>query len=637
MMLLDTINSPKDLKALSLSQLEVLCEELRERIITVVNQNGGHLASPLGVVELTVACHYVFDIGVDQLVWDVGHQCYAHKLLTERRACFDTIRKQGGISGYPKVSESKYDCFGTGHSSTSISAALGMAVARDLAQEEYKVLALIGDGAMTGGMAIEGLLHAGHLGKDMLVILNDNEMSISPNTGALARVFNRLIMASPYKRAKEDAGSFAKRLLGDRMTKTIQDLEKSVKGFITKGAFFQELGFNYIGPIDGHDLPLLIECLSKLKEMKGPIFLHCRTEKGKGLKAAEEDPLAYHGVKPQSVFPADVEGDAVPGKVEAPRAESSRAQSFTEAFAEAMVAAGNEDERVLGITAAMPTGTGLSEFEKHFPERFFDVGICEQHAVTLAAGMAIRGMRPVAAIYSTFLQRSYDQIIHDVCIQNLPVVLALDRAGLVGEDSPTQNGTFDLSFLRSVPNLDVLAPRDALDLKLMLQWALEQGRPVAIRYGRCKAPIIGATENRDVTHGEVLRTGNDATFLVTGPCTQACLDAAETLAAEGFSVGVADARFIKPLDTNLIDSLLDRPLITVEENTLEGGFGSAVMEYCANRGQLERLQLYRIGIPDVFSEQGTREQQLKAHQLDAEGLAKAAQVFLQQRLSHIAK
>jgi 1-deoxy-D-xylulose-5-phosphate synthase len=625
MALLEKINSPHDLRSLSPEELELLAAELRARIIETVNRNGGHLASPLGVVELTLALHCVYDAGVDQIIWDVGHQCYAHKLLTGRREQFDSLRKQGGISGYPRLSESACDSFGTGHSSTAISAALGMAIARDRLGLDHHVVALVGDGAMTGGMAMEALSHAGHLGLDMLVVLNDNEMSISRNTGALAHYFNRLIMASPYKRAKEDVGSFVKRLIGDRMTRTIQDLEKSVKGFITKGAIFQELGFNYIGPVDGHDLPLLIECLKRIKSLHGPILFHCRTEKGKGLKEAEEDPQKYHGIKPMTLKKTDEEGDAIPARVET---RPSAARSFTDAFADAIITGAQRDDRVIAITAAMPTGTGLSKFEKLFPDRFFDVGICEQHAVTLAAGLAARGMRPVAAIYSTFLQRGYDQVIHDVCIQNLPVVFAIDRAGLVGEDSPTQNGTFDLSFLRAIPNLTVLAPRDDIDTAQMVLWALKQRGPVAIRYARSKAPTIGRLEERDVTRGEILRQGEDAFFVAVGPCVGSCLEAAERLAQEGFSIGVADARFVKPLDTALLEAIADRALITVEENTLLGGFGSAVLEHFADTGTLPKLRIHRLGVSDAFCDQATRDGQLARCGLDTAGLTKSARNLL---------
>lgn len=625
MALLDSINSPADVKSLSPNQLETLADELRARVLDVVNRNGGHLSAPLGVVEITLALHYVFDVGHDQLIWDVGHQCYPHKLLTGRRDVFDTIRKKDGISGYPKISESEYDCFGTGHSSTSISAAVGMAIARDQLKQDNAVVALIGDGAITGGMALEGLSHAGHLGLDMIVILNDNEMSISPNASALNKYFNRLIMAEPYKRAKEDAGSYVKKIIGDRMTRAIQDIEKSVKGYITKGALFQELGVNYIGPVDGHDLPLLIECLSSARKMHGPILIHCRTEKGKGLKAAEEDPLKYHGVSPRAIIPAEEEGEPLPNERES---QSPPAKTFTDAFLEGMLEAGAADDRVVGITAAMPTGTGLAQFEEVYPDRFFDVGICEQHAVTMAAGMAARGLKPVAAIYSTFLQRGYDQLIHDVCIQKLPVVFAIDRAGLVGEDSPTQNGTFDLSFLRCVPDLQILAPRDDVDTRLMLHWALQQDGAVAIRYARGKAPTIGDANGRDVSRGEILRDGADGNFLAVGPCIKSCLQAADRLAEDGFSIGVVDARFVKPLDGPLLDSLLDRPIITVEENTLAGGFASAVMEYAADAGRLHELRLHRMGIPDVFSEQATRDEQLAAHDLHADGLYQSAREFL---------
>lgn len=635
-MLLDTIQSPADVKRLTLPELEQLTVEVRETIIDTVNRNGGHLASPLGVVELTVALHHVFDIGKDPLIWDVGHQSYAHKLLGGRRDRFYALRKREGISGYPKISESEFDAFGTGHSSTSISAAVGMAAARERLGLDHHVIAVIGDGAMTGGMALEALSHAGHLGLDMLVILNDNEMSISRNVGGLARYFNRLITAGPYKRAKEDAGSYVKRLIGGRMTRTIQDLEKSVKGFITKGGLFQEFGFNYVGPIDGHDLPLLIECLSRLKTMKGPILLHCRTEKGKGLKEAEDDPSKYHGVTPmavksrcQAVLKSDTEGDPVPsaGQLQA-NGCTRHAPTFTAAFSQALIEAAIRDERVVAITAAMPEGTGLTDFERRFPERFFDVGICEQHAVTFAAGLAARGMRPVVAIYSTFLQRGYDQVVHDAAIQKLPVVFAIDRAGLVGEDSPTHDGILDLTFMRAVPGLALAAPRDAADMGPLLDWALTHEGPVALRYARGKCPLIGLAEGRDILRGEVLRPGGDATFLAVGPCLAACLEAAEALAAEGLDVGVADARWVKPLDTELLDALAGRPIITAEENTLVGGFGAAVIEYLSDSGRLENTPIHRAGLPDTHAVLGSRAEQLADFGLDVPGLMRAARAVL---------
>lgn len=628
MSILDQINGPADLKKLPEEQLGDLCGELRQRIIEIVDRNGGHLASPLGVVELTVALHRVFEIGRDVLVWDVGHQCYAHKLLTGRRDCFDRLRLKGGPSGYPKLAESPLDGFGTGHSSTSISAITGMAIARDLKGESHHVIALIGDGAITGGMAFEALSHAGHLGLDkLLVILNDNKMSISENVGALARYFNRIITAAPYKRAKEDVGAFVKQLIPDRMTRTIRDIEKSVKGLITKGVLFQELGFNYIGPVDGHDLPLLIELLQRLKTMRGPVFLHCATEKGKGLELAERDPERYHGVKPRFIPRDPGEGDPVPAKVEAvPPAQPT----FTDVFAGALIRAAERDSRICAITAAMPTGTGLSRFAARFPERCFDVGICEQHAVTMAAGMAAAGMKPVAAIYSTFLQRGYDQLIHDVCLQGLPVVFAIDRAGLVGEDSPTQNGVYDLSFLRAVPGLVIGAPRDGADLEQMLDYALGLSGPCALRYARSEAPQIGPETGRSpITRGQVLREGSDAVFLTVGPCAGEALTAAERLALAGRQVGVIDARWIKPLDTDLLDRLAGVPIMTVEENTLEGGFGSAVLEYYERQGLVNVVRLRRAGVPDCYIQHATRREQLAECGLDAAGLYRQMQAWLE--------
>jgi len=474
---LETINRPSDLKLLSIEKLQDLAQDIRERIIGTVTSNGGHLASSLGVVELTLALHYVFDTERDLIVWDVGHQSYAHKLLTGRREVFHALRKQGGPSGFPVRSESPYDAFGTGHSSTSISAALGMAIARDRLGENYHIIAFIGDGAMTGGMAQEALSHAGHLNTDLLVILNDNKMSISPNVGALAAHFSRLITAGPYKRYKRDLGSYVKKIVGKRLTRLIQRIEASIKGLITEGGLFQELGFNYIGPVDGHDLPTLITFFSNLKDMKGPILFHCRTQKGRGYVRAEADPCKYHGVNPTTVPAVDVEGEARLPETQAP---SVPIPTFTDVFSDALIEAARDEPRIVAITAAMPTGTGLYKFQEHFPGRFFDVSICEQHAVTFAAGLAAREMLPVCAIYSTFLQRGYDQYIHDVCLQNLPVLFAIDRAGLVGEDGPTHLGMFDLTYLRAIPNVTVLAPRDDVDLRSQFAIHAVKRLPLAI-------------------------------------------------------------------------------------------------------------------------------------------------------------
>jgi len=632
--LLDRIGQPQSLKEFTLDEMEQLAAEIRREIVETVTLNGGHLASPLGVVELTIALWHVFDLEKDLVVWDVGHQAYAHKILSGRRDQFHTLRTKNGLSGYPRRSESPYDAFGTGHSSTSISAALGMTVGRDFSGEDRRTIAVIGDGAMTGGMAFEALNHAGHLGRDLLVILNDNEMSISRNVGALSQYFSRLITARPYKRAKEDVSSFVKRLLGRRLSLTAHRLEQSVKGFITAGGLFQEMGFNYVGPVDGHDLPLLVEIFNNIKYMHGPILFHCATQKGKGFSQAEEDPSKYHGVKPARVQVDENEGEARPPEK---MSDVVAATTFTEAFAEAMVEAATIDSKVVGITAAMPAGTGLSRMQEKFPDRFFDVGICEQHAVTFAAGLVTQGMKPVCALYSTFLQRGYDQFIHDVCLQNLPVVFAVDRAGLVGEDSPTHNGAFDLSFLRAVPNATILAPRDGVDLRLMLRWALNQPGPVVIRYPRDMAPTVGAAVNRDVGRGEVLRKGGDATFLTVGPSAGTCLTAAEMLAAEGFTVGVADARLIKPLDKELLDSLAARPLVTVEENGLPGGFGAAVLEYFEQADMLGRVRLRRIGLPDDFADHASRAQQLREYGLDPRGLAETIRRWLGDRRAQAVK
>jgi 1-deoxy-D-xylulose-5-phosphate synthase len=622
---LDDIHAPQDLRALSVSELDVVAEEIRQEILRTVTANGGHLASPLGVVDLTLAIHYVFDTPNDLVIWDVGHQCYAHKIVTGRREAFPGIRKKDGLAGYPSRAESQYDVFGTGHSSTSISAALGMAVAAEHRGEDRRVIAVIGDGALTGGMAFEGISNAGHLGKDLLIILNDNEMSISKNVGALSTYLSRLITGGLYNRAREDFQTFLTRTVGQRFTKAVGHLEHSVKSLIMPGGLFQDLGIRYVGPVDGHDLPTLVDCLANLKSMKGPILFHCVTRKGKGYERAEQDPLAWHGVKPHDITTREVEGEARPSKEER---EAPKAHTFTDAFASALINLAANDPRIIAITAAMPTGTGLSTFQEVYPDRFYDVGICEQHAVTFAAGLAAQGMIPVCAIYSTFLQRGYDQVIHDVCIQNLPVVFAIDRAGFVGEDSPTQQGAFDISFLRIIPNLALAAPRDDLDLALLLECAVSSGGPVAVRYARSKAPTIGATDARDILHGQILRPGADITLLTLGPCAANALAAAEVLQAQGVSVRVADARWIKPLDTELLDLLADTPIITVEENAIAGGFGSAVMEYFESTGRLDELRIRRLGFPDRFIQHATRDEQIIEAKLDTAGLIEAVRNML---------
>ena len=618
--LLAKIDRPEDLKAFSVKELVLLSEELRNVILDVVSRNGGHLASPLGAVDLTIALHSVFDIEQDSIIWDVGHQSHAHKILSDRKNQIYSLRRKGGLGGYPSRAESPYDPFGTGHSSTSVSAALGMSVARALTGRPGKAIAVIGDGALTGGMAYEALSHAGHLKKDILVILNDNNMSISSNVGALSSMLSKLITGGLYNRAKGDLKTFMEHTVGRHLTDAARKIESSVKSFvIPPGVFFQELGFRYFGPVDGNDIHTLVDCFRNIKDMSGPILFHCVTQKGKGYPYAEENPLKYHGVIPMDL---DTGQFQAPIRTAEQKQAEAEATSFTVGFASALIEAAKEDERIVAITASMATGTGLDKFEEHFPDRFFDVGICEQHAVTFAAGLATQGMKPVAAIYSTFLQRGYDQYIHDVCLQNLPVVFAIDRAGLVGEDSPTQQGAFDLSFLRAIPNVVVTVPRDNHDLRLMLHWALKQDGPVALRYARSKAPPIGDPESRDVTRGEILREGTDCCFLAVGPIVGTCLQVAEALAEQGLSIGVADARFVKPLDTKLIDAIASVPIITVEENTLEGGFGSAVLEYLEATDKLADTRIRRIGMPDRFLEHATRAEQLATLGLDYAGLCK---------------
>jgi 1-deoxy-D-xylulose-5-phosphate synthase len=619
--LLDTVDSPADLKSLTYTELETLADEVRKKIISVAATNEGHLAPHLGVVDLTIALHHVFDTKRNPVIWDVGHQCYAHKLLTGRRDSIQNIRKKGGPSGYPKRSESEYDFFGVGHSSTSISAALGAAAAGALQGEHCRPVAIIGDGAMTAGMAFEALAHAGHLGSNLIVILNDNKMSISPNVGALSSYLNRLITGGLYNRAKGDMRGFMEKALGENVTKAAVRLESSVKGFLTPGTIFEEFGFRYIGPIDGHCLPTLVDCLDNLKQIEGPVFFHCVTQKGKGYTPAEKDPLKYHGVTKFDIetgkFVASSGGE-----------QKKKVRKFTDAFADAFIDATRKDERVVGITAAMPTGTGLSKVEEQFPDRVFDVGICEQHAVTFAAGLAAKGLRPICALYSTFLQRGYDQYIHDVCLQDLPVVFAVDRAGAVGEDSPTQQGAFDLSFLRVIPKATVIAPRDDIDTELMLHWALEQPGPVAVRYARGAAPTIGTEEGRDITKGEILREGTDATLLALGPVVQTCIDAAEKLSEEGLSVGVADARWVKPVDAELLEQICGKPIITVEENSIVGGFGSAVMDHFERLGRLHELKIRKLGFPDDFIDHATRPEQLEEIGLDLDSICDEVRVFV---------
>ena len=610
--ILPGIDSPADLWDLNLKQLDQLAEEVRKIILGVVSTNGGHLASNLGAVELTLALHHIFRMPQDKIIWDVGHQAYTHKLITGRRDRFHTLRTRGGISGFPKRNESPYDLFDVGHSGTSISAALGIAEAMRHQGEDGKVVAVIGDGSMTTGLALEGLNQGGELGDRLVVVLNDNEMSIAPNVGAMSSYLSRTLTGSPVGRVKRVTESFLKSIpkVGEHFLHIAQRAEDSFKSLIYPGMVFEELGYEYIGPIKGHRLDRLIEALSNARRMKGPVLVHVGTEKGRGYGPAEQNPMAFHGIGP-----FDLTTGMPP--------ENSGAPSYTSVFSDAIVSAARKDDRIMAITAAMPEGTGLDSFAEEFPDRFYDVGIAEQHGVTFAAGLATRGFKPVVAIYSTFLQRAYDQIVHDVCLQELPVIFAMDRGGLVGEDGPTHHGAFDLSYLRHIPNLTLMAPRDEAALVHALATALSLDGPSAFRYPRGKGEGVEITEPVpwEIGTGELLREGADALLLGVGSTVHPCLEAAKVLEDEGLSAAVIDARFIKPLDTELILKWAGECSVTftVEENVLQGGFGSAVIETVTDKG--EKFSIHRLGLPDTFQEHATL-RELKADlMIDADGIA----------------
>jgi len=616
--ILDRINSPADLKQLSRAELLTLSGEIRNEILEVVSHTGGHLASSLGAVELAVALHYVFDVPTDKIIWDVGHQAYAHKLLTGRRSRFHTLRQYKGLSGFPRMRESPFDAFTTGHSSTSISAGLGMACARDLKNETGKVVAVIGDGAMTGGLAFEGLNQAGDLQKNLIVILNDNHMSISPNVGALSGFLSRTFSARKFQDFFRDFEAFLRTLpkIGEDVYQLAKRSKESFKAFITPGMLFEALNFEYFGPIDGHNLNHLIELLDNIKHFQSPVLVHVRTKKGRSYPPAEKNPVFFHGC---GCFEVET-GQCKDIKNPLP--------TFTEVFGKAIVKLAREDEKIVAITAAMPDGTGLVEFSQEFPTRFFDVGIAEQHAVTFAAGMATEGFKPVVAIYSTFLQRAFDQIIHDVCLEAHPVVFAIDRSGLVGEDGPTHHGQFDLSYLRSLPNMTIMAPRDENELCRMLKTAIGLNSPVAVRYPRgsvVKSLRDDCTDPLPVGKGEVLRQGHDVIILAIGRTVFEALTAYDMLQQYGVSATVVDCRFVKPLDVSLITHLVSEIpyVVTVEENALQGGFGSAVLECLCDQG-ISHFQVERVGIEDVFVEHGRQECLRADYGIDAAAIFKAA-------------
>lgn len=608
--ILDTINSPEDVKQLTMPQLLQLAEEIRQFLIEVISRTGGHLAPNLGVVELTLALHRIFSTPQDKIIFDVGHQAYIHKIITGRREQFPTLRQYGGLSGFPKRTESEHDAFGTGHSSTSISAAVGMAAARDLQGKDYNVVAVIGDGSMTGGMAYEALNNAGMLHKKLIVVLNDNEMSISKNVGAMSDYLYHLRTGETYNRIKNDVEGWLKNMeFGTDVLKAIRRLKGSVKYLIVPQSIFEELGFTYLGPVDGHDLPGLLEVMQAATKVDGPVLVHVLTKKGKGYKPAEDCPNKFHGTGPFEI--------ATGKKITKPGAPVT----YTEVFGETLSRLADTDEKIVGITAAMPDGTGLSVFAKDHPERFFDVGIAEQHAVTAAAGMAAAGMKPVAAIYSTFMQRAYDSVLHDICMQKLHVTMCLDRAGLVGDDGYTHHGVFDFAYLRSIPNMTIMAPKDEGELRHMLKTALDFDGPVSVRYPRGSGvgvDISGPVESLPIGKAEVLREGRDVCFWAIGSMVQSALEAAAILAQQGVSAGVVNMRFAKPLDEELLLEHARRygRLVTLEEGVLAGGVGSAVLETLNGAGLLEQCRVLTLGIPDEFVPHGDKKLLLRDIQLD---------------------
>ncbi|MCS7280044.1 MAG: 1-deoxy-D-xylulose-5-phosphate synthase [Desulfobacterota bacterium] len=596
-MYLEKVDYPSDLKKLSLNDLSHLCSEIRELIVKTVSRTGGHLSSSLGVVELTVAIHYVFDAPKDKIIWDVGHQCYAHKILTGRKNLFHTLRQDGGISGFPSRQESVFDTFNTGHASNSISVAVGLAEAKKKLNSDEKIIVVIGDGALSGGMAFEALNHAGHAKSDILVILNDNEMSISRNIGALSSYLNRIMTGEFVSKARERVKTILKNIpaFGNRVYKVARYMEEVAKGLVVPGIFFEELGFQYFGPTDGHNLHVLVETLRNLKRLKGPILLHVVTKKGKGYEHAEKDPEKFHGVTPFDLRTGEIKKEALP--------------TYTDIFGSTILKLAEMDDKVIAITAAMSLGTGLSRFAKVFPDRFYDIGIAEEHAVTFAAGLSLMGFKPYVAIYSTFLQRAYDQILMDVCLQNIPLCFCIDRGGIVGPDGPTHNGVFDLSYLRHMPNMVVMAPKDENELKNMLFSAYYYGRPVAIRYPR--GEVLGVQVDDDFSlvpfaTWEILKDGKEIFILACGRMVSEAMGAADRLKEYGISCGVVNGRFVKPIDYETLKEVAKRAerLVTLEENSLIGGFGSGILEALTDMEIF--IPVKRIGVPDQFLPHGSQ-------------------------------
>jgi 1-deoxy-D-xylulose-5-phosphate synthase len=612
MAILKSIKGPKDLKDLTLAQLHVLAREIREEIINSCAQTGGHVAPSLGVVELTIALYRAFDADVDKIIWDVGHQTYAQKLITGRYPKFHTLRTYKGISGFPKRKESKYDVFDTGHSSTSLSAATGFALARDLKGDNFQIISVIGDGSLGAGIAFEALNHLGHLKKDIIVILNDNERSIGDTVGALSQYLTRVITTRTYNRFRDDLWKFLGKFppyTRDRSRNLAKLLQEGLKGLYAPAVIFEELGFRYIGPLNGHKLGEMIDTFERVKEMKGPRIIHVVTKKGKGFEAAEKYPEAFHGIGPYC---------PQTGKTE------SKGQSWTSIFGDTVVDLAKKNKKIVAITAGMCLGTGLKKFREEIPDRFFDVGITEQHAITMAAALAIEGYIPICAIYSTFLQRAYDQVIHDVCLQDVPVIFAVDRAGLVGQDGPTHHGPFDLSYFRCIPNMIIGAPKDGSELVAMLRTAVTQREhPFAIRYprGDCTTVDENIPQTLPIGKWEVLKKGRDIAVIAVGSMVKEALGAQVLLKKKSIDPMMINGRFIKPLDNEMLRELPNsvHTIVTVEENTLSGGFGSAIMEYYSNTKA--PIKVYCIGLPDNFIEHGARDILLDLTGLNAKGIA----------------
>ncbi|MBI3059355.1 MAG: 1-deoxy-D-xylulose-5-phosphate synthase [Deltaproteobacteria bacterium] len=616
--LLDGINDPSDLRKLSLGELSILAKEVREEVLSVVSEVGGHLASTLGAVELTLALHYVFDTPKDRILWDTGHQAYAHKLICGRRDKFPTIRQLGGLSGFLSREESKYDIFGAGHAGTSVSAALGMVVAKALQGSEHKVVAVISDGCLSAGLTLEGLNQTGHLDKDLIVILNDNEHFIDRRVGALSSFLSEQLTTGFAVKMQRGLRDFLRALprVGEGLYHLGRRVKESFIGFVTPGLLFEGLGFQYVGPVDGHNLAKLVHTLRNVKNIERPTLVHVLTRKGKGYEWAEKDPVTYHSVAPFHVLT---------GK---PKKEQQGIPSFTDVFASTLIRLAKENPKVIGITAAMGSGTGIDKLSREIPGRSYDVGIAEQHAVTFAAGLATEGWIPVVAIYSTFLQRGYDQILHDVCIQNLHVVFALDRGGLVGADGPTHHGVFDFAYLRSIPNMVIMAPKDEKELQHMLKTAIEHNGPIAFRYPRGTGwgvKMEGEIGRLEIGKAELLRPGKDIVLVGIGNTVVPAFKAAHDLSQLGIDAAVVNARFVKPLDRDLLRDLLTQVprLITVEDHVLEGGFGSAVLEFLAEEGITE-VRVKRLGVPDRFIPHGTQEELRKMCGIDKDAITQAA-------------